>query len=320
MIALSELIPPDPATMLRILISRVIQGLVVILAVICITFALSNMIPGGPFQKERFASKEAIAAQEAYYGMDKPWLVRLARQIVQYATFDLPESMHYKGRGVDEIIASGFPVSAAIGIPALLFALTVGVPLGAFAALRPNTLEDRASTVAAAVGICMPSMVLGPMIALLFGLKLRWFNASGWFDSSDWVLPALTLGIIYTAYITRLTRGSLRETLAQEFIRTARAKGASETSVVFMHAMKLAILPVLNYLGPAAATLLTGSFIVETIYQLPGLGQFFVAAAINKDHTLAIAISVFYATLIVGFNLMVDILQAMLNPRIRLHA
>ena len=303
--------------MIRFLVSRIVQGIIVILAVITITFMLS---PGGSAPNERAISKEAQKAQDEYYGRNKPWIVQLALQFKHYATLDLPESGHYKGRGVDEIIASGFPVSAAIGIPALLFALTVGVPLGAFSALRPNTLEDRASSFAAAAGICMPSMVLGPIIALVFGLKLRWFNASGWFDSSDWVLPSLTLGIIYTAYITRLTRGSLRETLAQEFIRTARAKGAGETTVVFVHAMKLAILPVLNYLGPAAATLLTGSFIVETIYQLPGLGQFFVAAAINKDHTLAIAISVFYATLIVGFNLLVDILQAMLNPRIRLHA
>ncbi|MGV3660128.1 MAG: ABC transporter permease [Prosthecobacter sp.] len=306
--------------MLRFLISRIVQGIVVIAMVITITFALSKMIPGGPFVKERHASPEAVAAQEAYYGLDKPWYTQLGLHFVHYATFDLPESYHYKGRGVDEIIASGFPVSAAVGIPALLFALALGIPIGAYAALRPNTLEDRGSTLAASIGICMPSMVLGPILAMIFGLKLRWFNASGWFDSSDWVLPALTLGIIYTAYITRLTRGSLRETLAQEFIRTARAKGADETSVVFVHAMKLAILPVLNYLGPIAATLLTGSFIVETIYQLPGLGQFFVTAAINKDHSLAIAISVFYAALIVGFNIVVDILQAMLNPRIRLQA
>lgn len=306
--------------MIRFLLSRLVQGLVVIFAVITITFTLSKMAPGAEVRSERNISEEARRAQDEYWGRNKPWIVQLGLQFKHYATLNLPESEHYKGRGVDEIITSGFPVSAAIGIPALLIALTVGVPWGAFVALRPNTLEDRGSSVAAALGICMPSMVLGPIIALLFGLKLRWFNASGWFDTSDWVLPSLTLGIIYTAYIARLTRGSLRETLAQEFIRTARAKGASEASVVFVHAMKLAILPVLNYLGPVAATLLTGSFIVETIYQLPGLGQFFVAAAANKDHNLAIAIAVFYAALIVAFNLVVDILQAMLNPRIRLQA
>jgi oligopeptide transport system permease protein len=290
--------------MIRFLVSRIVQGLVVIFAVITITFTLSKLVPGGAVRNERNVTEEARKAQEEYYGLNKPWIVQLGLQLKHYATLDLPDSYHYKGRGVDEIIASGFPVSAAVGVAALLIALAIGVPLGALAALRPNTLEDRASTFAATLGICTPSMVLGPLIAMLFGLKLRWF----------------TLGIIYSAYIARLTRGSLRETLAQEFIRTARAKGSSETSVVFLHAMKLASLPVLNYLGPAAAGLLTGSFIVETIFQLPGLGQFFIAAATNGDHQLTIAISTFYAALIVGFNLFVDILQAVLNPRIRLQA
>ena len=306
--------------MIRFVFSRIVQGIIVIFAVITITFALSKMVPGGAVRNERFISAEARKAQEEYYGLNKPWIVQLGLQFKHYATFDLPESYHYKGRGVDEIIASGFPVSAAVGGAALLIALAIGVPLGALAALRPNTFEDRSSTLAATLGICTPSMVLGPLIAMLFGIKLRWFNASGWFDATDWVLPALTLGIIYSAYIARLTRGSLRETLAQEFIRTARAKGASESSVVFLHAMKLASLPVLNFLGPAAAGLLTGSFIVETVFQLPGLGQFFIAAATNGDHQLTIAISVFYAALIVSFNLLVDILQAALNPRIRLQA
>jgi oligopeptide transport system permease protein len=306
--------------MIRFLLSRFFQGIVVILAVITITFALSRMLPGGPIQSEKNSSPEAIAAQRAYLGLDKPWYIQLGMQIGHYARLDLPESFHFKGRGVDEIIASGFPVSGAVGLTALAIALGLGVPLGAFAALRPNTLEDRASMLAATLGICTPSMILGPVIAMLLGLKLRWFNASGWFDPSDVVMPALTLGIIYSAQIARLTRGSLRETLSQEFVRTARAKGASETSVVFLHALKLACLPVLNFLGPAAAGLLTGSIVVESVFQLPGLGQFFIASAINRDMNLAIGISVFYATLIVGFNLLVDILQAWLNPRIRLHA
>jgi len=306
--------------MIRFLLSRLLQGLIVILAVITITFALSRMLPGGPIQSEKNTSPEAIAAQRAYLGLDKPWYVQLGLQIAHYATLDLPESFHFKGRGVDEIIVSGFPVSAAVGFTALMIALGLGVPLGAYAAVKPNTLEDRATMLAATAGICTPSMILGPVIALLLGLKLRWFNASGWYEASDVVMPALTLGIIYSAQIARLTRGSLRETLALEFVRTARAKGASETSVVFLHALKLACLPVLNFLGPAAAGLLTGSIVVEAVFQLPGLGQFFIASAINRDMNLAIAISVFYASLIVLFNLLVDILQAWLNPRIRLHA
>lgn len=306
--------------MIRFLLSRIVQGLIVILAVVCVAFFLLKQSPGGPFRSERTLSKEALAARVAYYGMDQPLPVQLWRHIVHYATFDFPESTSYQGRGVDEIILSGFPVSASVGLLALAIALTIGVPLGAIAALRPNTLEDRSATVMATLGICMPSMILGPLIAMLLGLKLRWFNASGWLEPGDVVLPALTLGIIYSAYIARLMRGSLRETLAQEFIRTARAKGAGEASVVFLHAMKLACLPVLNFLGPAAAGLLTGSFIVERVYQLPGLGQFFIAASFNNDQPLAIAISTFYAALIVSFNLVVDVLQAMLNPRIRLQA
>lgn len=306
--------------MIRFLLSRLIQGILVILAVITITFALSRLLPGGPIQSEKNASPEAIAAQRAYLGLDKPWYVQLGLQIAHYVTLDLPESFHFKGRGVDEIIASGFPVSAAVGLTALMIALGLGVPLGAYAAMRPNTLEDRATMLAATLGICTPSMILGPVIAMLLGLKLRWFNASGWYEASDVVMPALTLGLIYSAQIARLTRGSLRETLALEFVRTARAKGASEASVVFLHALKLACLPVLNFLGPAAAGLLTGSIIVEAVFQLPGLGQFFIASAINRDMNLAIAISVFYASLIVLFNLLVDLVQAWLNPRIRLHA
>jgi len=306
--------------MIRFLVSRIVQGIIVIFAVITITFALLKLSPTGPFQSERATTPEALQAKISYYGLDKPVYVQLWRYYTHYATLTFRESTTFQGRGVDEIIASGFPVSATVGGAALLIALSIGVPIGAFAALRPNTLEDRGSTLAATLGICTPSMVLGPLLAMLFGLKLRWFNASGWFDSSDWVLPALTLGIIYSAYIARLTRGSLRETLAQEFIRTARAKGASESSVVFFHAMKLASLPVLNFLGPAAAGLLTGSFIVERVFQLPGLGQFFIAASVNHDDELAIAISAFYAALIVSFNLLVDILQAALNPRIRLQA
>lgn len=306
--------------MIRFLLSRLLQGILVILAVITITFALSRLLPGGPIQSEKNASPEAIAAQRAYLGLDKPWYVQLGLQIAHYVTLDLPESFHFKGRGVDEIIASGFPVSAAVGLTALVIALGLGVPLGAYAAMRPNTLEDRATVLAATLGICTPSMILGPVIAMLLGLKLRWFNASGWYEASDVVMPALTLGLIYSAQIARLTRGSLRETLALEFVRTARAKGASEASVVFLHALKLACLPVLNFLGPAAAGLLTGSIIVEAVFQLPGLGQFFIASAINRDMNLAIAISVFYASLIVLFNLLVDLVQAWLNPRIRLHA
>lgn len=302
--------------MFRFIFSRVLQGLAVILGVLCITFGLLRLAPGGPFQSERDVPEHIRQQQMAMYGMDKPVHVQLWNHIVSFATFDFPPSPKSPGRGVDEIILQAFPVSAQVGLSALAIALMIGIPVGALAALRPNTLEDRTSTVAATLGICSPSMVLGPLMALVFGLKLRWFNASGWYDADDWVLPAVTLGLIYSASIARLTRGGLRETLAQEFIRTARAKGASEFAIVFRHSFKLACLPVLNYLGPTAAGLMTGSIITESVFQLPGLGQHFVGAAVNRNYELAMATAAFYALLIVAFNLLVDILQALLNPRI----
>ena len=302
--------------MLQFLISRLFQGLIVILAVLCITFVLLKMAPGSPLESERNIPEHIRAQRMAASGLDKPLPVQLWRYIVSFATFDFPVSAKTPGRGVDEIILQAFPVSAQVGLAGLVIALGLGIPMGALAALRPNSFDDRACMVVATLGICTPSMVLGPIIATVLGLKLRWFNASGWYDADDWVLPSLTLGVIFSGYIARLTRAGMRETLAQDFIRTARAKGASELAIVFRHSFKLACLPVLNYLGPTAAGLMTGSIVIEMVFQLPGLGQHFVGAAVNRDYDLAMATAAFYAVLIISFNLLVDFLQALLNPRI----
>lgn len=305
--------------MLRFFISRLLQGMVVIVAVIAVTFWMLKKAPGSPYDKERGTSAVAREKLDQLYGLDKPTHVQLWMHLQKYARLDPGPSDRYKGKSVVEIIADSFPVSAAFGLPALLIAIGLGVPLGALAALKPGSLEDRAAMLFATLGICAPSLVLGPVIAMVFGLQLGWFNASGWYDSDDWVLPAATLGIIYAAYVARLTRGGLRETLAKDFIRTARAKGASEGAVVFRHAFKLACLPLLNFLGPAAAGLLTGSFVTEIVFQIPGLGQHLVSAAVNRDYALASATAAFYAAMIVGFNLVVDVVQALLNPRIGFH-
>jgi len=302
--------------MLQFLISRLFQGLIVILAVLCITFVLLKKAPGSPLESERNIPEHIRAQRMAASGLDKPLPVQLWRYIVSFATFDFPVSAKTPGRGVDEIILQAFPVSAQVGLAGLVIALGLGIPMGALAALRPNSFDDRACMIVATLGICTPSMVLGPIIATVLGLKLRWFNASGWYDADDWVLPSLTLGIIFSGYIARLTRAGMRETLAQDFIRTARAKGASELAIVFRHSFKLACLPVLNYLGPTAAGLMTGSIVIEMVFQLPGLGQHFVGAAVNRDYDLAMATAAFYAVLIISFNLLVDFLQALLNPRI----
>jgi oligopeptide transport system permease protein len=304
--------------MVYFLFSRTLQGIVVVFAVLVLTFALQKLSPTNPFNTEKALSEEQRARMEAKYGFDKPWYEQLWRHIVGYVTFDPPESIRKPGRGVGEIIAQSFPVSLAIAIPSLLIALGLGIPLGAIAALRPHTLEDRMATFLATLGICLPSFVLGPLVALTFGIYLRWFNVAGWMDASDWVLPSLTLGFIYSGYVARLTRGGLRETLVQDFIRTARAKGASERSVVLKHALRLACLPVLNFLGPAVAGLLTGSFVIELVFQVPGMGQHFVSSALERDDFVAVGITVFFAVLVVIFNILVDLIQAAVNPRIGL--
>ena len=304
--------------MLRFILQRLLQGLVVIVAVISLTFLIIRLGPGSPFANEREMPEYVRANLDRIYGLDQPLIVQLGRNLWSFVTLDLPVSYRLKGWNVGEIIAQGLPVSFTVGGAAFLIAVLIGVPAGAVAALRAGRLEDRAIMVAATLGVCVPSLVLGPLLALGFGLKLRWFNAAGWYDAEDWVLPALTLGLICAAAVARLTRGGLMETLAQDHIRTARAKGVSENMMVMRHAFRLACLPLVNYLGPLAAGLLSGSFVTETVFQLPGLGRHFINSALHKDFTLAMALAAFFATLIVVFNLLVDILQAWLNPRIRL--
>ncbi|MDB6137124.1 MAG: Oligopeptide transport system permease protein, partial [Verrucomicrobiaceae bacterium] len=304
------------SSMLRFLIGRIVQSIAVVTAVLIITFGLMKAAPGGPFSTERSVSAQTRANLDAYYGLDRPWYVQLGRHLWKFATLQFPDSYRFKGRGVGEIIAESFPVSAKVGCAALMVSLILGIPVGAIAGLRPHSMEDRVAMGAATLGVCMPSLVLGPVMAMIFALKLHWFNVGGWESADDWVLPAITLGLIYSAYVARLVRGGLREVLVQDFIRTARAKGAGEAAIVMRHALKLACMPLLNYMGPVAAGLLTGSFVTETVFYLPGLGQHYVSAAANKDYTLAMAVGAFYAALICLFNLLVDVVQALLNPRI----
>ncbi len=304
--------------MTRLILQRLLQGIIVIIAVISITFLIIRLGPGSPFANEREMPDYVRENLDRLYGLDKPLIVQLGRNLWSFITLDLPVSYTLKGWNVGEIIAQGMPVSFTVGGAAFLISILIGVPAGALAALRAGQIEDRATMAAATLGICVPSLVLGPLIALVFGLKLRWFNTAGWYDSGDWVLPSVTLGLICAAAVARLTRGGLRETLAQDHIRTARAKGVAENVIVMRHAFRLACLPLLNYLGPLAAGLLSGSFVTETVFQLPGLGRHFINSALHKDFTLAMALAAFFAILIVAFNLLVDILQAWLNPRIRL--
>ncbi len=230
---------------------------------------------------------------------------------------ELGPSFKYIGWEVDELIRRSFPVSMQLGLCALAIALCLGLPAGIIAALKKNSLLDYVPMSTAMLGICLPTFVMGPLLILVFSSGLGWFSPIGWYSWGDMVLPSLTLGLYYAAYVARLTRGGMLEVLNQDFIKTARAKGASESRVIIKHSLRGGLLPVVSFLGPAFAGLISGSFVIETIFSIPGLGKFFVTAAFNRDYTMVIGTVLFYAALIIVMNLLVDIVQAWLNPRTR---
>jgi len=303
--------------MLRFVVRRLLQLIPVLFVIVTLTFFMVRFVPGGPFTAEKAVSPEILKNLNAHYGLDQP----LWRQYLSYLGHlvqgDFGPSFKFTNRTVNEIIAAKLPVSLELGGLALGVALVVGLPLGILAAARRNTWLDYLCTATGLIGICVPTFVLGPILALVFGIYLRWFNVSGWEYADDRVLPSLTLGFVYAAYLMRLTRGGLLEVLNLDFIRTARAKGASEVRIIFRHALQGGLAPVVSFLGPAIAGILTGSFIIETIFQIPGLGREFVTSATNRDYTLVVGLVVPYATLIVVMNLVVDVVQVWLNPKLR---
>ncbi len=303
--------------MLRFIVNRLLQAIPVLFIIVTLTFFMARLAPGGPFSQERRVSERIMEQMNEQYGLNDPLLVQYVNYLDNVLQGDLGYSYKYAGRTVNEIIGESFPASAELGFWAFLVALLLGIPAGVLAAVNRNTLLDYLPMSGAMIGICLPTFVLGPLLALVFGLKLGWFSVSGWFMPSDRVLPAITLGLLYAAYIARLTRGGMLDVLSQDYIRTARAKGLSEFTVVVRHGLKGGLLPVVAYLGPAIAGLITGSFVVETLFQIPGLGRHFVNAALNRDYTLLLGVVVFYAVLIIILNLCADIIQALMNPRIR---
>jgi oligopeptide transport system permease protein len=303
--------------MFRFIARRLLETIPVLFIIVTATFFMIRFVPGGPFTAEKAVTPEILRNLEAHYGLDKP----LHRQYLDYLGSllkgDFGPSFKYPNRTVNEIIADKLPVSLELGSLALVVALVVGLTLGVVAAVRRNSFFDYSASTIAMVGICVPTFVLGPLLVLVFAIHLRWFNASGWYLPIDRVLPAATLGLVYAAYIARLTRGGMLEVLNQDYIRTARAKGASELRVIFRHALRGGLLPVVSYLGPAIAGILTGSFVIETIFQIPGLGREFVNSAFNRDYTLVLGTVILYATLIIALNLVVDVVQVWLNPKLK---
>lgn len=303
--------------MLSLIARRLLQAIPTLWVVATATFLLLRLAPGGPFDDEKPLPPEIKEKIEAHYGLDRPLQEQYFEFLGNILQGDLGPSYKYPGWDVQEIIIQAFPVSLELGLWGLLIALCVGIPIGTFAAIKHNTSTETGLMGLATVGICLPSFVVGPILLLVFSLQLDWFNPLGWTFATDRVLPAITLGLLYAASIARLARSGMLDVLQDDYIRTARAKGLAEKTVIIRHALRTALNPVVAFLGPAAAGLISGSFVVETIFFIPGLGPFFVNAALNRDYTMVMGTVLFYATLIILFNLIVDIIQMWMNPRSR---
>ena len=305
--------------MFRFIIRRLVIIIPMLLIIVSITWGLIRLAPGNFYTAEKKLAPAIEQNLREKYGRDKPWYVQYRKVMWNMARFDFGNSLKYEGQSVNQILLRALPVSATLGLCAYLFALAVGITTGTLAALRQNSWIDYATMALAMLGISIPNFVLGPLLALVFALTLFWLPPALWngFPSRSIVLPALTLSALYIAYIARLTRSGMLEVLRSDYIRTARAKGLSETRVVFRHALRGGLLPVVSFSGPALAFLITGTVVVERVFALPGLGNYFINACFNRDEPLIIGIVAFIAIAVLGFNLLVDISYGLIDPRIR---
>ncbi len=304
--------------MISLILKRLATAIPVLLAVITLTFFMVHSAPGGPFDEEKAVSPEVLIKLNERYNLDEPLMVQYFDYLGNVLQGDFGPSFRYPSRSVTELISIGLPITFELALYAILFALMLGIIAGVISSLRPNTAYDYIPMTVAMAGICIPSIILGPSLTLIFGIWLNWLPVTGWGDiPGDKILPTITLGTAYAAYCARLTRGGMLEILNQDFIRTARAKGLSEFRVVVVHALRGGLTPVIAFLGPAMAGLLAGSFVVETIFGIPGLGRFYVEAAFNRDYTMILGTSIFFSCLIISFNLLSDLVAASLNPRLR---
>jgi oligopeptide transport system permease protein len=302
----------------RFAAGRLLGLIPTLLMLITIAFFLIRVAPGGPFDSEKALPDEIRLNLEAKYHLDEPLLQQYFRYLGQIITLDFGPSFQYKDWTVNELIALGFPVSLTIGALAMLLAFFVGSLIGIVAAMRQNSATDYTIMGLAMVGVSVPNFVVAPFLILALAVYLGWLPAGGWeWSWSYMVLPVLTLALPVIAYIARLMRGSMIEVLHSNYIRTARAKGLPERLIVLRHALKPALLPVISFMGPATAGLITGSVVIERIYSIPGLGSYFVQGALNRDYTLVMGVVIFYGVVIVLLNFVVDLLYAWLNPKIR---
>jgi oligopeptide transport system permease protein len=304
--------------MLNLLASRFLQGILTLLILVTLTFFLVRAMPGSPYTQEKAVPAHILERMKAYTGMDKPLPVQYLKYLENLIIHrDLGDMIKKDGVKVSEIIRDSFPVSLVLGLASMAIALMVGIPAGVIAAVKKNSPTDFACLSFAMVGICLPSFVIGPLLAVFAGLQLQSINVAGWSSATDWILPAVTLGMINAAYLARLSRGGMLDVLSQDYIRTAKAKGVPGHRIVIRHALRGGLIPAVAFIGPAFAGMISGSFVIETIFHVPGMGQHFVNAATDREFFLIQGLVLFYGFLIVAANLLADLAQIALNPRLR---
>lgn len=296
---------------------RLIYLLMTFYVIVTLTFLLMKAIPGDPFTQEQALPKEILEGLRHHYGLDQPWYMQYLYYLKSILVWDLGPSFKYKARTVNEIINEGFPVSAMLGLEALFLSLSVGVFLGTFSAINQNKWQDRFAMITAVLGISVPSFILATLLQYVFALKLGLFPVARWESFEYTILPALSLAALPTAFIARLIRANMVEILQQDFIKVAKSKGLPPTKVVLRHALRNALLPVIAYFGQLTVNILTGSFIIEKIFGIPGLGQWFVTSVSNRDYTVIMGTTVFYSILLLSAIFIVDIVYGYLDPRIR---
>lgn len=305
--------------MLAFALRRLLSALPTLFVLMTLAFFMMRAAPGGPFDQERSLPPQIEAALRSEYQLDAPLWRQYVRYVEAVLHGDLGPSFQYEGYRVTELVAAGLPVSLTLGAAALMLALILGGGIGIATARRPGSVLDHLLSNVALLGVSIPNYVVAPLLILLFALGLGWLPAGGWRQGelADMVLPVIALALPQIAYIARLLRGSLIDVMAAPYMRTARARGLPEHLLIFRHALRPALLPVISHLGPAAAGLMTGSVVVEQIFGIPGLGRYFVQAALNRDYTLVLGVVLLYGTLILAFNFVVDLLYGVLDPRLR---
>jgi oligopeptide transport system permease protein len=303
--------------LLRYSLGRLLGAIPTLLLLIAFSFFMIRAAPGGPFSSERQLLPEIEANLNTAYHLDEPLYQQFGRYLWGLAHFDFGPSFQYRDYTVTELIMTGFPVSLRLGGGAILVALLFGIGAGCFAALKQNSVADHAVMAVSMTGISIPNFVMAPLLILIFAIYLGWLPAGGLGDFRSMILPIIALALPQIAYLARLTRGSMIEVLRSNFIRTAKAQGLPTWQIVLRHALKPALLPVVSYLGPATAAVITGSVVIEQIFSVPGIGRFFVTGALNRDYTLVMGVVVFYGVLIIAFNFLVDIAYAWLDPKVK---